>query len=185
MYRILQKQLLEKTNKVVVLLGPRQIGKTTILKNSFHEACYINLEKADYIDIFNTRDLEKIQNLVSFLPNGENKIWILDEVQRLDNPGLVAKVIFDELKDIQLIISGSSALEINHKTSESLAGRKKTLYLYPLSIAEKLVQTGVFKELNLAKWDQKLLETTTVSNSDKTQNLFSQQQIKETMLWLS
>jgi len=149
------KAEMDKDNKVVVLLGPRQVGKTTLLKNLFPKATFINLELANYIEIFNTRDLNKINKVLNLANNAEKReILILDEVQRLDDPGLVAKVIFDELKHVKLIISGSSALEIAHKASESLAGRRRTYLLYPLSLKEKLIQEGKLNKpgkLNVAE----------------------------------
>ena len=145
MYRELGEKIkkeLKTTNRVVVLLGARQVGKTTLLKNCFPNATYINLEVGNNIDIFNTRDLEQIRSVLNCNKEALNtkEILILDEIQRLDDPGLVAKVIFDEMKDVHLIISGSSALEIAHKASESLAGRKVSYFLYPLTIKEKLTQ---------------------------------------------
>ena len=144
MYREINEKIkseLLKDDKVVVLLGPRQVGKTTLLKNQFPEATYINLELGNYIDIFNTRELSKINKVLNLGTDSNTKeVLILDEVQRLDDPGLVAKVIHDELKNVKLIISGSSALEIAHKASESLAGRKRSYLLYPLSFKEKLSQ---------------------------------------------
>lgn len=142
MYRELTEQLQEKSASVTVLLGGRQVGKTTLLKNCFPDAAYINLELAQYIDIFNSRDLKRITEIIQLTHGAQKNIWILDEVQRLDDPGLVAKIIHDERPDIRLIISGSSALEIANKASESLAGRKRTITLYPLTLKEKLIQTG-------------------------------------------
>jgi uncharacterized protein len=139
-YRIQKQELLKSTDKVIILLGTRQIGKTTLLKSTFPDAVYINLEKSDYIEIFNSKDIIQIKNLVSSLNSQNQNIWILDEVQRLQDPGLVAKVIYDEIPEVKLIISGSSALEIVNKASESLAGRKKTIFLYPLSFKEFLIQ---------------------------------------------
>ncbi len=141
-FRYQQSQLLSDsgTNKVKILLGPRQIGKTTLLKSSFPGAVYINLEKSNYCEVFNSKDIDSIQSLVGSLKGNEQSTWILDEVQRLVDPGLVAKVIFDEIPEVNLIISGSSALEIVNKASESLAGRKKTIHLYPLSFGEYLIQ---------------------------------------------
>lgn len=141
MYRVLQKQLEAETDKITVLLGARQVGKTTLLKNTYPKAIYINLEKSNYIDIFNSRDLDSIQRIID-LENkiGKSDVLILDEVQRLSSPGLVTKLIYDEVKNIKLIISGSSALEIGNKAQESLAGRKRTLKLFPLTFGEWLVQ---------------------------------------------
>lgn len=142
MYRILSQQLMETTNDVLILFGARQVGKTTLLKNCFPESLYINLEVSNYLEVFNSRDLKRIEQIAQLEHGHKSKIWILDEVQRLDDPGLLAKVIYDEMKDVHLIISGSSSLEIAHKATESLAGRKQTLTLYPLTFVEKLVQTG-------------------------------------------
>lgn len=139
-YRFQNQELLKATDKVIILLGTRQIGKTTLLKATFPDGVYINLEKSDYIEVFNSKNVDKIKDLISSLNSKNQNIWILDEVQRLEDPGLVAKVIYDEIPEIKLIISGSSALEIVNRASESLAGRKKTIFLYPLSFKEYLIQ---------------------------------------------
>jgi uncharacterized protein len=139
-YRYQKQELLKSTDKVIILLGTRQIGKTTLLKSTFPDGVYINLEKSNYTEVFNSKDIVQIKNLINSLNTHNQNIWILDEVQRLQDPGLVAKVIYDEIPEVKLIISGSSALEIVNKASESLAGRKKTIFLYPLSFKEYLVQ---------------------------------------------
>jgi uncharacterized protein len=144
-YRSQQQELLKSTDKVIILLGTRQIGKTTLLKSTFPDGVYINLEKSDYIEVFNSKDIVQIKNLISSLNIQNQNIWILDEVQRLEDPGLVAKVIYDEIPEVKLIISGSSALEIVNKASESLAGRKKTIFLYPLSFKEYLIQKDIIQ----------------------------------------
>lgn len=142
------KEQVAKSDKVVVLLGGRQTGKTTLLKNTFPDATYINLEKSNYIETFNSRDLQRIRSV--FIQEGKsgNNLLILDEVQRLDDPGLISKLIYDELKDIKLIISGSSSLEIANKASESLAGRKNLIEMYPLTFQEKLIQTEKERRVN-------------------------------------
>lgn len=152
LYRSQKQELLKSTDKVIILLGSRQIGKTTLLKSTFPDAVYINLEKSNYNEVFESKDIDKIKTLVSSLNKNGSNIWILDEVQRLKDPGLVAKVIFDEIPTIRLIISGSSALEIVNKASESLAGRKKTIFLYPLSFKEYLIQKDLFVELSDPKY---------------------------------
>jgi len=144
MYRIIASQIEEfvkNEKKVLVLLGARQVGKTTLLKNSFPDACFVNIEKGEYVDIFNKRVVQQINNILTSKGN-KSQILILDEIQRLNNPGLTAKVIHDELPNIKLIISGSSSLEIASKAAESLAGRKTTFLLFPLTIKERLVQIG-------------------------------------------
>ncbi len=170
MYRILNTTIKQKTDKVKILLGARQVGKTTLLKDSFPEATYINIEKSNYIDVFNSRDIAAIKDLVYRENNGKiTRTLILDEVQRLDDPGLIAKVLYDEWKDIQLIISGSLSLEIANKASESLAGRKKTFKLYPLSFKEKLVQ------------ENKIQSNTQSINFDVENKIQFQTELKESM----
>lgn len=160
MYRSLATQLqniVKKEGKVVVLLGPRQVGKTTLLKSSFPTATYINIEKSDYINIFNKRNLSEILRVVHTEQSVANAPLILDEVQRLENPGLIAKLIHDELPDIPLIISGSSALEIAHRANESLAGRKITLKLFPLTFSEMMIQTNNTHKPQSAQYKAALL----------------------------
>lgn len=145
MYRHISTKIKERvlqTDKVTVLIGGRQTGKTTLLKNTFPEAVYINLEKSNYIEIFNSRNLENIKSILNQEDKNKSNILILDEVQRLEDAGIVAKLIHDEYKTIKLIISCSSSLEIVNKASESLAGRKNLIEIYPLTFQEKLIQTG-------------------------------------------
>lgn len=149
MYRIIQNNLtsqVKNINKVLLLIGARQVGKTTLLNNSFPKALFLNIEKGEYTDIFNSRNTLEIKNIIK--RNHNCKILILDEVQRLDDPGLVAKVIHDEIPEVKLIISGSSSLEIANKASESLAGRKITFLLYPLTLKEKLVQKKLLENIS-------------------------------------
>ncbi|MBL7036825.1 ATP-binding protein [Candidatus Microgenomates bacterium] len=154
------KNQVANNNKVVVLLGARQTGKTTLLKNTFPEAVYINLEKSDYVESFNSRDLEKIKSIIKQESKNDNNLLILDEAQRLDDPGIIAKLIHDELKEVKLIISGSSSLEIANKASESLAGRKYLIEMYPLTFEEKLIQTKKIDEI-IKKEDLKMGKTRT------------------------
>jgi len=151
MFRIVAKELLDrissKENKILILLGARQVGKTTVLKNTFPKALYINLEKSDYIEIFNSRDTKKIDDLLKQEGSNSN-ILILDEAQRLKDPGLSAKVIFDEMPEVKLILSGSSSLELANRAGESLAGREHTIKMFPLTLSEWLVQKGLLDSVN-------------------------------------
>ncbi len=150
MFRILKEQLKQSIGKdVLLLIGPRQVGKTTLLKSLFPKALYINLDLGNYVDILNSRNLDLIKKRL--LNTSVSDLIILDEFQRLKDPGLIAKIIHDELPQIHLIITGSSALELTFKASESLAGRKRTFCLYPLALSEKLVQSKKLSKQNLKK----------------------------------
>ena len=74
---------------------------------------------------------------------------VIDEIQKLSDPGRAAKIFFDQLPEYRLIITGSSAFNIKNKASESLAGRKVDYHLYPLSLSEYLVQKGLESALSL------------------------------------
>ena len=149
-FRHLSNKIINQVSKektVTVLIGGRQTGKTTLLKNCFPDAVYLNLEKSNYIEIFNSKDLVNIKSIITQEDKHKSNLLILDEVQRLDDPGIVAKLIHDEYKEIKLIISGSSSLEIVNKAGESLAGRKKTIEMYPLSFQEKLIQLNKIDDM--------------------------------------
>ncbi len=127
---------------IQVLYGPRRVGKSTLLKNAFPNAKYINIEEGEYIDILNSRDPLKLKAIAE----NKSNILILDEFQRLEDPGLIAKVFFDSVSDIKLILSGSSSIEIANKASESIGGRANFLKLYPLTVFEKQIQNNKLSE---------------------------------------
>lgn len=138
-YNDLRKHL--KKREITVLIGPRQSGKTVLMKKLKKEleakqelVLYFNL------DIVSDRQiLENQTEFITFLKNktGLKKSFIvIDEVQRLENPGLFLKGIYDLELPYKLLVSGSSALEIKSKISEALTGRKKIFYLTPLSFEE-------------------------------------------------
>jgi len=134
-----------KYKEVLVLLGARQVGKTTILKRIFPEAHYLI---ADNEPIKNA--LERYDPAVykQFLNNMSGGVVVLDEIHKLSDPGRAAKIFFDQLSEYKLIITGSSVFNIKNRASESLAGRKIDYRLYPLSLSEYLVQNGLENELS-------------------------------------
>src|SRR3990167_312509 len=99
-----------KYRQVLVLLGPRQVGKTTILRRLFPDAQYFLLDNKPVRDLFERYDINVYQQFIK----PTSKIVVLDEIHLLSDPGLAAKIIYDQLPDIQLIITGSSALNIKN-----------------------------------------------------------------------
>ena len=124
--------------QIMLLLGARQVGKTTLLKRLFPQAQYFLLDNDPIRANFQTYDIHSYQQ---FIQPGQKTV-IIDEIQLLPDPGRAAKIIYDQMPDIQLIITGSSALNIKNHTSESLAGRKIDYQLFPLTLSEYLYQTG-------------------------------------------
>jgi len=121
--------------KAIVVLGPRQVGKTTLISGIAagltKDYLYINGDDPSIRLAWNNPSQAFIKNYIS-----DHKVIVIDEAQRLENIGLSAKMIIDAKEDIQLFLSGSSSLEIASKVNEPLTGRKWEYRLYPLSWAE-------------------------------------------------
>ncbi len=144
--RIVDKKLKEHFNnnrQALILLGARQVGKSTLLKRLFPDANYLLFDLEEVKKSFETYNLETYKNLL-----GKNKQIILDEIHLLSDPGRAIKIIYDLLPDLQIIATGSSSFHIKNKTSESLAGRKIEYNLYPLTLGEYLFQIGTEKEIH-------------------------------------
>lgn len=121
-------------NKVIVLLGARQTGKTTLLKKILaqnKEGIWINGDEYDIQERFKNATSTQLKALV-----GNHKLVIIDEAQRLENIGLGLKLLYDCYPEIQIIATGSSAFELQNKTNEPLTGRKIEYLLFPLSYQE-------------------------------------------------
>lgn len=138
-YKDLKRHLPKK--EISLLIGPRQSGKTTLLKKLEEELKEKDEEVFYYnLDVVYDKEIVKNQKeFLRFLENSRKKkraFVIIDEVQRLENPGLYLKGIYDLDLPYKLIVSGSSSLEIKAKIIEPLTGRKKTFYLTTLSFDE-------------------------------------------------
>jgi len=129
-------ELIEKRlnrGKAIVLLGPRQVGKTTLI-NEFlkqREFLFLNGDDADHRELLENAGTTKLKSVI-----GDHKFIFIDEAQRIKGVGIIAKLIIDYFKDVQLFISGSSALEINDRMQEPLTGRKFEYFLFPISWEE-------------------------------------------------
>ena len=124
-----------KKHKAIVLIGARQVGKTTLvnklIKNAKEKAVYLNADEANVRKTLDDATLNQLKDII-----GTNKLIVIDEVQRIENAGLLLKRIVDNFKQVQLIATGSSALEIADKVFEPLTGRHVLMHLYPFSIYE-------------------------------------------------
>ncbi len=119
--------------KALILLGPRQVGKTTLIRHLLRQEAHLFLNGDD----------PAIRNLLTGVSEsrlktiiGRHRFIYIDEAQRIPEIGLTLKLITDQFKAIQLLVSGSSALEINQTTQEPLTGRKIEYRLFPLSWEE-------------------------------------------------
>lgn len=136
--RLVQNQITSKSSparKVIVLYGPRQVGKTTMVKNIIdnhdQSATYINGDILRNRTVLSSGDMEQLTLLI-----GNHKLVVIDEAQRIPDIGINLKILYDSFPDVQFIITGSSTLDLASGISEALTGRTRTYRLYPISFHE-------------------------------------------------
>ena len=134
--RDIEKVILKRWNsgKAIILLGPRQTGKTTLLKKITSEKGSCLFLDCDEMLIKEKLENTNLENLKQII--GNHNIIFVDEAQRVKNIGLTLKIMIDQLPNKQLLVSGSSALELANEINEPLTGRKWEYLLYPLSWGE-------------------------------------------------
>lgn len=135
--RIIQAEI-EKTlfkNKVLILYGARQVGKTTlvreILKKHPGESAYLNCDEPDIRAALTEKTSTELKEFF-----GRKKLIVLDEAQQVKNIGHTLKIIADTLPETQMLATGSSSFELSDKIAEPLTGRKREFLLYPFSFQE-------------------------------------------------
>jgi len=141
-----------ENKKATILIGPRQVGKTTLMKQlnldlqTKYKCLYIDLDiYSQYEKIYSYENLINTLTLNGYENNNEQKfILFLDEFQKYSDVSNIIKNIVDHHPNIKVFASGSSSLAINNNIQESLAGRKRVVHVYPLSFEEFLN----FKEKN-------------------------------------
>ncbi|MFN4133532.1 MAG: ATP-binding protein, partial [Candidatus Hadarchaeales archaeon] len=143
-----------KRREILAVRGPRQAGKTTLLKlvekKVRQKKAFINLDLPDYRRALEEAPLDLVRRLKG---PGEKLVVFLDEVQRVKNAGESLKLIFDEAPDVKLLISGSSSLELKVNVLPPLVGRVLLFELLTFDFEEFLLARDeglwrVFKEKN-------------------------------------
>ena len=135
--------------KVTVLLGPRRVGKTVLIRQVIEQLrepyLLLNGEDADVRQQLAYRSKQNYLNLL-----GSKRVLIIDEAQKIPEVGAILKLIVDEIPEVKVLVTGSSAFDINKYTGEPLTGRKKSFNLFALSEQElDQVEDGVQKVANL------------------------------------
>jgi uncharacterized protein len=135
--RRIAEQILKRIESrgLIVILGPRQAGKTTLvktlLKDLGHSDAYFNCEQSDVRRTFKLGDTEPLRNLI-----GKRTLVAFDEAQTIPNIGKILKLFHDTYPEIKIIATGSSSFELANEIREPLTGRADEFMLYPLSLAE-------------------------------------------------
>lgn len=145
--RILENSILNNLNKkkIIHIPGPRQVGKTTLLKKIAGEynksLLWLNGDEADVRVMFSDMTSAKVKNLI-----GNKDLIIIDEAQRIQDIGISLKLMIDNFPERNIIATGSSAFELANHINEPLTGRKLELFLFPLSFQEMVSHTSLIEE---------------------------------------
>ena len=157
--RTLQQIIIDRCfkHKAIILLGARQVGKTTLLKEIVKVqdggVLFLNCDEPQTVSALTNRNLEDVKALI-----GGNRLVIIDEAQKVDNVGLTIKLIVDNMPDVQVIATGSSAFELRNRLNEPLTGRKYEYQMFPIS-TEEIYKTNGYIDV------MKLLETRLIYGS--------------------
>lgn len=134
-----------KLKPIVVLLGARQVGKSTLIEYWKHKQkpgiLHLNGDEQDVRETLSQTSSSQLKSMI-----GKNKLLIIDEAQRIPNIGLTLKLIADNIKTVKVLVTGSSALELSGGVNESLTGRKIELHLYPVSSGEMIQHSSKLEE---------------------------------------
>ncbi len=136
--RIIKEKIIKnikETDKISIIYGPRQVGKTTlseeIIKDLKLKTLFVNADQIKFVDVFSSRDLDKMKSVVSGY-----ELLFIDEAQRVADIGVNLKILHDEIPELKIIATGSSSFELVNKVSEPLTGRVWSYNLFPLAFCE-------------------------------------------------
>lgn len=130
--------------KVVTIMGPRQVGKSTLAGAMIPDdanVLEINGDNTDVQTMFVNVDDTKMKVLI-----GNKNFLLVDEAQKIGNVGNMLKIAAEKFDDVKVIVTGSSAFKLAEAVNESLTGRKRELRLYPLSFKEMADETSALEE---------------------------------------
>jgi len=146
--RLLENSIKDKffKGKAIILLGARQVGKTTLFKklaSSLDNVLWLNADNFEVQTLFEASSSTRFKSIIK-----NNKVIIIDEAQRIKNIGIKLKIIIDEIENVQLIATGSSSFDLSNEINEPLTGRKYEFKMYPISFEEMVKHHGLLEELN-------------------------------------
>ncbi|MDX2246435.1 MAG: ATP-binding protein [Bacteroidia bacterium] len=139
----LREQLIQ-SSKIILLFGPRQVGKTTlaqtVLKDFEGRVLEINADERTFRDVLSSQDLHRMKGLV-----GGYDLLFIDEAQRIPDVGINLKILHDGIPNLKLLVTGSSSFELAQRTREALTGRTWTYIMLPIAITELAKQNNDFE----------------------------------------
>ncbi len=134
--RVLESQITQWLfkGKALIIIGARQVGKTTLLtsiSNKLGNTLWLNADENNTRIRLTNPSIMALKGII-----GNYKVVIIDEIQRVENAGLLLKLLVDNFKEVQILATGSSALEISDTIFEPMTGRYFLFHLYPFSLSE-------------------------------------------------
>jgi predicted AAA+ superfamily ATPase len=141
--RLLRKHIEARwgSGKAIIILGPRQVGKTTLLRQICSEKgdyLHLNADEAEVPPLLENTNELKLRQVI-----GKRRVLFIDEAQRIRNIGLTLKIITDQIPEVTLLVSGSSSLDLASEISEPLTGRKWEFRMFPISWKELAGNVGI------------------------------------------
>lgn len=136
-----------RTQKAIIIMGARQVGKSTLLASlltDHTDTMWLNGDDIDVQALFSQMTSTRIRTLLA-----SHRILVVDEAQRIADIGLRLKLITDQVPSVQVIATGSSSFELANKVNEPLTGRKREFRMFPLTFAEMVGHTNLMEELRL------------------------------------
>lgn len=133
--------------KVITIMGARQVGKSTFIKQLLEgkdDVLWLNGDDSDVRLLLSDMSSTRLRSII-----GNNKCVVIDEAQRVTNIGLVFKLISDQIPNVQLIATGSSSFELANRVNEPLTGRKREYKMFPFSFKEMVDCNGLLDETRL------------------------------------
>ncbi|MFZ2955887.1 MAG: ATP-binding protein [Candidatus Ozemobacteraceae bacterium] len=149
-YRSLEERLTAKffKGKAILLFGARQVGKTCLMKALLEKRpekiLWMSGDEPDTGEILGNASSTRLKSLV-----GKARFVCIDEAQRIPDIGLVLKRFTDNLPQIQVLATGSSAFDLANKANEPLTGRKYEFHLFPMTFSEMADFHGLIEEKRL------------------------------------
>ncbi len=130
--------------KAIIVIGARQVGKSTLLKDIFGDkdnVMWLNGDDMDVQQLFTNMTSSRLRAIL-----GNSKYVVVDEAQRIPDVGLRLKLITDQIPEVQVIATGSSSFELTAKVNETLTGRKREIRMFPLTYAEMVAHSNLLEE---------------------------------------
>lgn len=131
--------------RAIIVMGARQVGKTTLLKQVFStdssDVLWMSGDEPDVRGMFENMTSTRLRSII-----GNHRVVIIDEAQRIEDIGIKLKLIIDQIPSVQLMATGSSSFELANKINEPLTGRKWEYKLFPLSFNELVNETNLLEE---------------------------------------